>query len=117
MEGGKILEADFAQLSLELAYLSQDKVAINEIKTGFDVHAYTLKLLSASGRVRLARAKAHTFAPLYGATGFGRTKAEANTTKTSQKVQRHRIGIQNWLKALEKRSITTPSGESLVFLM
>jgi DNA polymerase I-like protein with 3'-5' exonuclease and polymerase domains len=77
--GGKILEADFAQLEFRTAaFLSQDEVAINEIKTGFDVHAYTSRVISASGQSTTRQeAKAHTFAPLYGATGFGRTKAEA----------------------------------------
>src|SRR6056300_1969542 len=41
-EGGKILEADFAQLEFRAAaYLSQDKIAMKEINDGFDVHSYT----------------------------------------------------------------------------
>ena len=77
--GGKILEADFAQLEFRAAaYLSQDKVAMNEVSTGFDVHSYTSKVITDAGQPTSRQdAKAHTFAPLYGATGFGRSKAEA----------------------------------------
>ena len=118
-EGGKILEADFAQLEFRTAaYLSQDKVAMNEIKTGFDVHSYTAKVISASGQSTTRQdAKAHTFAPLYGATGFGRTKAEA---KYYQDFTKKYKGIASWhsrlaKEALEKRSITTPSGREFSF--
>jgi len=75
-EGGKIMEADFAQLEFRAAaYLSQDEVAINEVSTGFDVHAYTAQVITDAGQpTDRQTAKAHTFAPLYGATGFGRTR-------------------------------------------
>ena len=78
-EGGKIIEADFAQLEFRVAaFLSQDQVAMKEIITGFDVHSYTAKVITESGQpTARQQAKAHTFAPLYGATGFGRTPAEA----------------------------------------
>ena len=118
-EGGKILEADFAQLEFRTAaYLSQDKVAINEIKTGFDVHAYTANVITKSGQPTTRQdAKAHTFAPLYGATGFGRTKAEA---KYYQDFTKKYKGDASWhsrlaKEALEKRSITTPSGREFSF--
>ena len=46
-QGGKILEADFAQLEFRTAaYLSQDKIAMKEIQDGFDVHAYTASVIS-----------------------------------------------------------------------
>jgi DNA polymerase I-like protein with 3'-5' exonuclease and polymerase domains len=118
-KGGKILEADFAQLEFRTAaYLSQDKVAINEIKTGFDVHAYTASVISASGQSTTRQeAKAHTFAPLYGATGFGRTEAEA---KYYQDFTKKYKGIALWhsrlaKEALENRTITTPSGRQFSF--
>ena len=118
-EGGKILEADFAQLEFRTAaYLSQDKVAINEIKTGFDVHAYTADIITKSGQPTTRQeAKAHTFAPLYGATGFGRTKAEARYYQDFTKKYK---GVASWhsrlaKEALEKRSITTPSGREISF--
>ena len=117
--GGKILEADFAQLEFRTAaYLSQDEVAINEIKTGFDVHTYTANVITKSGQHTTRQdAKAHTFAPLYGATGFGRSKAEA---KYYQDFTKKYKGIALWhsrlaKEALEKRSITTPSGRQFSF--
>jgi DNA polymerase I-like protein with 3'-5' exonuclease and polymerase domains len=118
-KGGKILEADFAQLEFRAAaYLSQDEVAINEVATGFDVHAYTSKVISDAGQPTTRQeAKAHTFAPLYGATGYGRSKAEAEYYEHfTEKYQ----GIKSWhsrlaKEALEKRMITTPSGRQFAF--
>ena len=118
-KGGKILEADFAQLEFRTAaYLSQDEVAIDEVKTGFDVHSYTASVISASGQSTTRQeAKAHTFAPLYGATGFGRTEAEASYYQAFTKKYK---GIALWhsrlaKEALEKGSITTPSGRQFAF--
>ena len=118
-EGGKILEADFAQLEFRAAaYLSQDETAIKEIENGFDVHAYTAEVISKAGQ-KTARqeAKAHTFAPLYGATGFGRTTAEATYYK--QFTEKYK-GIASWHSRLAKEvlntgKITTPSGRQFSF--
>ena len=116
---GKIMEADFAQLEFRAAaYLSQDGVAIEEVSTGFDVHSYTAEVISTAGQPTSRQdAKAHTFAPLYGATGFGRTKAEAayyeHFTKKYQ-------GVATWHSRLAKEAIntgkiTTPSGRQFAF--
>jgi DNA polymerase I-like protein with 3'-5' exonuclease and polymerase domains len=117
--GGKIMEADFAQLEFRTAaYLSQDKVAINEVSTGFDVHSYTAKVITDAGQpTDRQTAKAHTFAPLYGATGFGRTPAEAEYyTHFTQKYR----GVAEWhsrlaKEAIETQKITTPSGREFSF--
>jgi DNA polymerase I-like protein with 3'-5' exonuclease and polymerase domains len=118
-EGGQIMEADFAQLEFRVAaYLSQDNTAIDEVSTGFDVHSYTAKIITEAGQnMSRQEAKAHTFAPLYGASGFGRTPAEAAyyqqfTTKYN--------GIGKWHEALAKEAlstgkITTPSGREFAF--
>ena len=118
-DDGEIMEADFAQLEFRVAaFLSQDKTAIDEVTTGFDVHSYTAKVISDAGQsISRQDAKAHTFAPLYGASGFGRTPAEAAyyqqfTTKYS--------GIGAWHKRLAKEVITTgnvrtPSGREFAF--
>ena len=118
-EGGKILEADFAQLEFRTAaYLSQDKIAIEEIKNGFDVHNYTASVISKAGqKTNRQEAKAHTFAPLYGATGFGRTNAEAEYYKLFTKKYKE---IALWhsrlaKEALETGMITTPSGRQFAF--
>ena len=118
-EGGKIMEADFAQLEFRAAaFLSQDGVAIDEVSTGFDVHAYTSKVITDAGQpTSRQEAKAHTFAPLYGATGFGRTSAEAEYyTHFTQKYK----GIGLWHSRLAKEAIntgyiTTPSGRQFAF--
>jgi DNA polymerase I-like protein with 3'-5' exonuclease and polymerase domains len=118
-EGGKILEADFAQLEFRAAaYLSQDEVAIEEVSTGFDVHSYTAKVISDAGQSTSRQdAKAHTFAPLYGATGFGRSKAEAAYYEHFTDKYR---GVAAWHTRLAKEAvttqkITTPSGREFAF--
>ena len=118
-EGGKVLEADFAQLEFRTAaYLSQDGVAIEEVKTGFDVHGYTSKVISDAGQNTSRQdAKAHTFAPLYGATGYGRTKAEAAYYEHFTEKYK---GVRLWhtrlaKEALNTRKITTPSGREFSF--
>ena len=118
-DGGKIMEADFAQLEFRAAaYLSQDGVAIEEVSTGFDVHSYTAKVITDAGQpTDRQTAKAHTFAPLYGATGFGRTPAEAEYyTHFTEKYK----GIGVWHSRLAKEAIatgkiTTPSGREFAF--
>ena len=117
--GGKIMEADFAQLEFRAAaYLSQDGVAIEEVSTGFDVHAYTAKVITDAGQpTDRQTAKAHTFAPLYGATGFGRTPAEAAYYEHFTAKYK---GIGVWHSKLAKEAIntgyiTTPSGRQFAF--
>jgi len=118
-EGGHVLEADFAQLEFRAAaFLSQDGVAIEEVTTGFDVHSYTSKVITDAGQPTSRQdAKAHTFAPLYGATGFGRSKAEAEYyTHFTEKYQ----GIKSWHGRLAKEAVTTgiiktPSGREFSF--
>ena len=118
-EGGKIMEADFAQLEFRAAaFLSQDGVAIDEVSTGFDVHSYTAKVITDAGQpTDRQTAKAHTFAPLYGATGYGRTAAEAEYyTHFTEKYK----GIADWhsrlaKEALTTKMITTPSGRQYAF--
>ena len=118
-DGGKIMEADFAQLEFRAAaYLSQEGVAIEEVSTGFDVHSYTAKVITDAGQpTDRQTAKAHTFAPLYGATGFGRTPAEAEYyTHFTEKYK----GIGVWHSRLAKEAIatgkiTTPSGREFAF--
>ncbi len=118
-EGGKILEADMAQLEFRAAaFLAQDGVAIEEVSTGFDVHSYTAKVISDAGQPTSRQdAKAHTFAPLYGATGYGRTPAEAEYyTHFTDKYK----GVGTWhtrlaSEAVNTRKIKTPSGREFAF--
>jgi len=118
-DGGKVMEADFAQLEFRAAaFLSQDEVAIEEVSTGFDVHSYTAKVITDAGQPTSRQdAKAHTFAPLYGATGFGRTKAEAAYYEHFNSKYK---GVAAWhsrlaKEAIETQKITTPSGREFSF--
>ena len=118
-EGGQIMEADFAQLEFRVAaFLGQDKVAMKEVSTGFDVHAYTAKVITDAGQpTSRQEAKAHTFAPLYGASGYGRTPAEA---RYYQQFTKKYSGIAKWhgelaKEALNTGKIRTPSGREFAF--
>ena len=118
-DGGEIMEADFAQLEFRVAaFLSQDKTAIDEVASGFDVHSYTAKVISEAGQtISRQDAKAHTFAPLFGASGFGRTPAEA--AYYQQFITKY-SGIGAWHKKLATEVITTgnvrtPSGREFAF--
>ena len=79
------MEADFAQLEFRVAaFLSQDMTAIDEVTTGFDVHSYTAQVISDAGQpMSRQEAKAHTFAPLYGASGFGRSASRGGILSSS----------------------------------
>ena len=118
-QGGKIMEADFAQLEFRTAaFLAQDKVAMEEIATGFDVHSYTAQVITDAGqKTSRQEAKAHTFAPLFGATGYGRSKAEAAYYEHfTEKYQ----GIAAWHKKLGSEAIrllkiTNVSGRQYAF--
>ena len=118
-DGGYICEADFAQLEFRTAaYLAQDEVAMEEINTGFDVHSYTAQVISDAGQATSRQeAKAHTFAPLFGATGYGRSKAEeAYYIHFTEKYQ----GVANWHKnladeAVRFNKITNVSGRQYAF--
>ena len=118
-EGGEILEADFAQLEFRTAaFLSQDKIAMKEIEDGFDVHSYTASVISDAGEPTTRQeAKAHTFAPLYGATGFGRSSAQATYYKHFTEKYKE---VNLWhtrlaQEALNTRKIKTPSGREFAF--
>jgi len=118
-KNGKILEADFAQLEFRTAaFLSQDKIAIKEINDGFDVHDYTARIITDAGEeTSRQEAKAHTFAPLYGATGFGRSAAQATYYKHfTEKYEEIRLWHSRLAKeAITKNIIKIPSGREFSF--
>lgn len=118
-EGGKIMEADFAQLEFRVAaFLSQDEIAMQEVSEGFDVHSYTAQVITDAGQQTSRQdAKAHTFAPLYGATGYGRTASEAAYYKHF--LEKYK-GIAKWhgvlaKQALNYRYIKIPSNREFAF--
>ena len=118
-DGGLICEADFAQLEFRTAaYLAQDETAMQEINTGFDVHSYTAQVISDAGQPTTRQgAKEHTFAPLFGATGYGRSKAEE--AYYIQFIEKYE-GIAAWHKKLAEEAIrfnkiTNVSGRQYAF--
>jgi DNA polymerase I-like protein with 3'-5' exonuclease and polymerase domains len=118
-EGGSVMEADFAQLEFRTAaFLAQDETAMEEISTGFDVHSYTAKVITDAGQPTARQAaKEHTFAPLFGATGYGRSKAErAYYEHFNEKYK----GVAAWHKnladeAMRFNKITNVSGRQYAF--
>ena len=118
-KGGEICEADFAQLEFRTAaFLAQDEIAMEEINTGFDVHSYTAKVISDAGQpTTRQQAKEHTFAPLFGATGYGRSKAEE--AYYIQFIAKYK-GVAAWHKnlgeeAMRFNKITNVSGRQYAF--
>ena len=118
-DGGHIMEADFAQLEFRTAaFLAQDETAMEEIDTGFDVHSYTAQVISDAGQPTSRQdAKAHTFAPLFGATGYGRSKAEQAYYEHFTKKYK---GVAAWHQNLAEEAmrfnkITNVSGRQYAF--
>ena len=118
-DGGYISEWDFAQLEFRVAgILSGDTLIKSEVEGGFDVHAYTAKVISDAGQPTSRQvAKAHTFAPLYGATGYGRTPPEA--AYYTHFMEKYSI-VAQWHKVLAKQVINhgyvkLPSGREFLF--
>ena len=116
---GHIMECDFAQLEFRVAaFLAQDRTAMQEIDTGFDVHSYTAKVITDAGQpTSRQEAKAHTFTPLFGATGYGRSKAEA--AYYMHFTEKYK-GIAAWHKklgdeAIRFNKITNVSGRQYAF--
>jgi len=118
-KNGTVLEADFAQLEFRIAAeLSKDAIAMEEILTGFDVHSYTADVITKAGQeTTRQQAKEHTFAPLFGATGFGRTPSEAAYYENFLVKYN---GIASWHRELATEVmthgyVTTPSGRQFEF--
>ena len=115
--GGKILEADFGQLEFRIAvWMSNDATGRKEIDEGFDVHAYTSKVLTEAGQKTSRQdAKARTFRPLYG--GVKGSAAEMEYNKSFMKKY---SGIATWHTALQEevmlhKKITTVTGRQFAF--
>ena len=118
-EGGKILEADFAQLEFRTAaYLSQDETAIKEIKEALTFMLIRLQLFQMRVRVQLDKKLKHTRLHRYMVRqGLEERKQKQVTTKHFTKKYK---GIALWhsrlaKEALEKGKITTPSGREFSF--
>ena len=114
---GTLLEFDFAQLEFRVAaFLSEDKIAMDEIETGFDVHTYTADYLTEQGQPTSRQdAKGRTFAPLYGAMS-GTPAERAYNVHFIEKY----YGIRKWhdrlqTEAIKTKTITLPTGRQFAF--
>ena len=111
------MESDLAQLEFRTAaFLAQDKTAMHEIDTGFDVHSYTAKVISDAGQPTTRQeAKAHTFKPLYGGvTGTDAQKRYYNAFKDKySRITEWQEELQR--EAVENKLISLPSGREYHF--
>lgn len=113
-------EADGAQLEFRVAAeMGNDKMAIEEIVAGADIHSVTSQVMIDAGHpdfigksVKEGRqgAKAHTFAPMYG--GSGKLPAEQEYATFFKKKYNGISSTQHsWcLQVMEKGWFTTPYG-------
>jgi DNA polymerase I-like protein with 3'-5' exonuclease and polymerase domains len=105
-------EADAAQLEFRVAAdLGRDKLAIQEILDGVDVHSITAQVLTEAGEPTTRQeAKPSTFAPLYG--GMGSTKAQKEYADFFKKKYAGISSTQRgWaLNVLDTKSLVLPYG-------
>ena len=116
-EGGSLVEIDYSQLEFRVAgILATDETVKREVESGFDVHAYTAKVLTENGEpTERGPAKASTFRPLYGGTQ-GTT---AQRTYFKEFFNKYR-GIFKWHEQLQNEAIqhkvvTTATGRQFSF--
>jgi len=103
-KGGTLVEIDYSQLEFRVAgILAADETVKREVESGFDVHAYTAKVLTDNGEVTdRGAAKASTFRPLYGGTQ-GTPAQQIYFKEFFGKYQ----GIFKWHDKLQNEAIST----------
>ena len=116
-EGGSLVEIDYSQLEFRVAgILATDETVKREVESGFDVHAYTAKVLTENGEpTERGPAKASTFRPLYGGT----QGTPAQRTYFKEFFGKYR-GIFKWHERLQNEAIqhkvvTTATGRQFSF--
>ncbi len=112
LEGGRIMEIDFAQLEFRTAvFLAQDKQGIEDIKNGVDVHQYTADIIGCSRQ----EAKAHTFKPLYGGMSGTENEKKYYTAflKKYPDIKKWHEKLQD--EAIRRKVITLPTGRQYAF--
>lgn len=122
--GWKIRSADYSQLEFRVAgMLAQDKQALEDIRTNFDVHSYTASIIFAEewmeagssrytpkGEELRSDVKPHTFKPLYG--GQSGTPNEVAYYEAFRKKYPQITEMQRgWVdEALETQQLRTATG-------
>ena len=116
-KGGTLVEIDYSQLEFRVAgILATDETVKREVESGFDVHAYTAKVLTENGEpTERGPAKASTFRPLYGGT----QGTPAQRTYFKEFFGKYR-GIFKWHEQLQNEAIqhkvvTTATGRQFSF--
>ena len=116
-EGGSLVEIDYSQLEFRGAgIIATDETVKREVESGFDVHAYTAKVLTENGEpTERGPAKASTFRPLYGGT----QGTPAQRTYFKEFFGKYR-GIFKWHEqlqneAIQHKVITTATGRQFSF--
>ena len=116
-KGGELVEIDYSQLEFRVAgILATEEVVKREVESGFDVHAYTAKVLTENGEpTERGPAKASTFRPLYGGTQ-GTT---AQRTYFKEFFNKYK-GIFKWHEhlqneAIQHKVVTTATGRQFSF--
>ena len=115
---GQILEADYSGLEFRVAgEISKDEQIMKDIKDGKDVHTQTAMIINKIPKEEVTKdlrflAKAHSFAPLYGATGAGQ---KDHVKKYYSEFFNIYSGVKKWhdslvKKVLKDKFISTPSG-------
>jgi DNA polymerase I-like protein with 3'-5' exonuclease and polymerase domains len=101
-DGGSLVEIDYSQLEFRIAgILATDETVKREVESGFDVHAYTAKVLTDNGEpTERGAAKASTFRPLYGGT----QGTPAQRTYFKEFFGKYR-GIFKWHEQLQNEAI------------
>tara|TARA_R110000737_G_scaffold63546_5_gene91217 strand:- start:1789 stop:3882 length:2094 start_codon:yes stop_codon:yes gene_type:complete len=114
---GKLLEVDYSQLEFRVAgILSRDEKIREEVSEGFDVHAYTAKVLTDNGEpTERGPAKASTFRPLYGGSQgtFAQREYFREFFGKYTGVFGWHIHLQN--EAIENEVIKTATGRQFAF--
>lgn len=118
---GKIMEADFSGLEFRVAgELSKDAQIFEDVTTGKDVHKQTASIINQKSVLEITKderqkAKAYTFAPLYGGTGAGEPDHVRNYFNQYFDIY---TGLSAWHTQLKNQviqtnTVTLPSGRQL----
>lgn len=110
-------EADSAQLEFRVAVdLGKDKVGLEEIETGVDIHSFTAKVLTEEGEPTTRQeAKAKTFRPLFGG-GSGSPALVAYCEYFKNKYEGISKTQREWaIQCADKKEFTTAYGITFYF--
>lgn len=118
---GKIMEADFSGLEFRVAgELSGDAQIFEDVTTGKDVHKQTASIINQKPASEITKderqkAKAYTFAPLYGGSGAGEPDHVRNYFNQYFDIY---SGLNAWHTQLKNQvlkdgTVTLPSGRQL----